>query len=221
MRSGFINIYPARVIFTTVVEKTTLPGWPRWRVPFYIAIAGFAIFTPMALLNPDTHLFWTVFVVAPVLLAISVVVIVWLVWGAVCNSQRNPRPILESLAILWAIPALFFLYNIKHPFELRESARWLASSQEYKSAVLAQTASANGELKHIEWDATGFAGVAYNTVYLVFDPADTLSTAAKLRRSGKFDGIPCEVRLIRRMENHWYAVLFYTDEFWVPGCKWN
>jgi hypothetical protein len=49
----------------------------------------------------------------------------------------------------------------------------------------------------------------------------TLSTAAKLRRSGKFDGIPCEVRLIRRMENHWYAVLFYTDEFWVPGCKWN
>ncbi len=71
MRSGFINIYPARVIFTTVVEKTTLPGWPRWRVPFYIAIAGFAIFTPMALLNPDTHLFWTVFVVAPVLLAIT------------------------------------------------------------------------------------------------------------------------------------------------------
>jgi hypothetical protein len=38
------------------------------------------------------------------------------------------------------------------------------------------------------------------------------------RQPGKFDGIPCEVRLVRRLESHWYDVLFYTDEYW-GACK--
>jgi len=203
-----------------MIERTTQAGRLRWRLPPYVASAGFVIFTPLAFLHPDTYLFLTVFVVAPALFAISVVLIVWLVRDAVGNNQRQVLPILSALIILWAIPASFFLYNFSHLFELREAARWWASSHEYKSEVLPQPASAKGELKHIEWDASGFAGVANNTVFLVFDPADTLSTAAKSRQSGKFNGIPCEVRLIRRMENHWYAVLFYTDEYWGEGqCK--
>ncbi len=66
----------------------------------------------------------------------------------------------------------------------------------------------------MEWEATGFAGVAYNTDYLVFDPTDSLAIAAKMRSAGKFSGIPCEVLGVLRLENHWYSVVFYTDEAW-------
>jgi hypothetical protein len=56
--------------------------------------------------------------------------------------------------------------------------------------------------------------VANNTAYLVFDPANTLSAAAKNNQAAEFNGVPCKVRAIRRLENHWYAVLFYTDQAW-------
>jgi hypothetical protein len=200
-----------------MVEKTTQVGGLRWRLPSYAAIIGFVIFTPIAVCHPDTFLFLNAFVVAPTLFAISVILIVWLIREAIGNSRRQLLPILATLTILWAIPASLFLYNRQHPFELHETARWLASSHDYKSEVLAQPTSVKGELKHIEWDASGFAGVANNTVFLVFDPADTLSTAAMSRKSGKFDGIPCDVRLVRRLESRWYAVLFYTDEYWGQG----
>jgi hypothetical protein len=93
-----------------------------------------------------------------------------------------------------------------------DASRWLAKSQDYKSEVLAQPA-AIGELKHIEWDGWGWAGQD-TTVYLVFDPTDSLSAAAKSQRPGKFSSLPCEVFLVRRMEDHWYTVQFYTNEFW-------
>ena len=66
----------------------------------------------------------------------------------------------------------------------------------------------------MEWEATGFAGVANITVYLVFDPTDSLAVAAKSHSPGKFTGLPCEVLSVLRLESHWYSVLFYTDEAW-------
>jgi hypothetical protein len=87
-------------------------------------------------------------------------------------------------------------------------------SRDYKAEVLAQKDSARGELKHVEWDGSGFPGAGDTTVYLVFDPTDALSAAAKSHRPGKFNGIPCEVSLVHRLESHWYAVRFYTDEWW-------
>jgi hypothetical protein len=70
-----------------------------------------------------------------------------------------------------------------------------------------------GDLKHIEWDGWGWAGQD-TTVYLVFDLADSLSNAARNQRSGKFDGIPCEVPVVKQLEKNWYLVQFYTDEWW-------
>lgn len=202
-----------------MVEKTT-QGRLLWRLPSYAASVGLVIVTPIATCHPDRFAFLSLFVVAPILFVISLIFVVWVIREAVDDSARQRLAILGTLTILWVIPISLFFYNREHPFELHETARWLSSSQNYKNEVLAQPTSAKGELKHIEWDASGFAGVANNTVYLVFDPADTLSTAAKSRQSGKFDGIPCEVPLIRRLESHWYAVLFYTDEYWAQGeCK--
>jgi hypothetical protein len=64
------------------------------------------------------------------------------------------------------------------------------------------------------WEATGFAGVANNTLYLVFDPTDALASAARTGSPGKFTGLPCEVLKVRRLERQWYSVMFYTDEAW-------
>ena len=241
MRSGFLDIYPDRhiqiclplnqllgawlgetseVYSALMIEKTTPAGRLLLRLPSYAAIVGLVIVAPIAFCESDRFVFLSVFVVAPILIVISLIFVVWVIRKAVDNSARERLAILGTLTALWAIPISLFLYNREHPFELRETARWLASSQDYKNEVLAQPTSAKGELKHIEWDTSGFAGVANNTVYLVFDPADALSTAAKSRQPGKFNGIPCEVPLVRRLESQWYAVLFYTDEYWGQGeCK--
>jgi hypothetical protein len=95
----------------------------------------------------------------------------------------------------------------------RGNARWFASSREYKAEVLAQP-SVSGQLKHIEWDGWGGAPVGDWTVYLVFDPTDSLSAAARSRASGKFNGIPCAVDEVRSLESHWYSVTLAMNEWW-------
>jgi hypothetical protein len=69
-------------------------------------------------------------------------------------------------------------------------------------------------MKHIEWDAWGFPGAGYTTVYLVFDPNDSLSAAAKNDSNGKFSGIPCGVSPVHKLESHYYSVILYTDTDW-------
>lgn len=105
-------------------------------------------------------------------------------------------------------------------YAIRSEAKWLAWSQNYKAEALAQ-ASTSKELKHLEWDGWGWAGQD-TTVYLVFDPTDLLSAAAREHRPGKFNGLPCEVYAVDRMEKDWYAVRFYTDEWWARrnGLDW-
>jgi hypothetical protein len=99
-------------------------------------------------------------------------------------------------------------------YSIRSATKWFMWSQRYKREVLAQSGGTAGELKHIEWDGWGFPGAGDTTVYLVYDPTDSLSAAAKSRQPGKFVGIPCAVPLVSRLEREWYAVRFYTDEWW-------
>jgi hypothetical protein len=200
-------------------ETRTKPNLRDWGLPSYTAIAYSGIVACVAVIlvavsgNPDTFFFFNIFVVAPFLLLFSIMSIALLIRAAASHGRRQFLPILATLTVVWAIPVFLYRYDSTHPFELHETARWLVLSNEYKREVLAQPAS-NGDFKHIEWDATGFAGVANNTVYLVFDPADGLSVAVNNNQAGKLRGIPCEPRLVRRLESHWYAILFYTDETW-------
>jgi hypothetical protein len=92
--------------------------------------------------------------------------------------------------------------------------KWLGWSREYKKQVLEQPTPKNGDFKHIEWDGSGFAGVANNTAYLVFGPHDSLSTTAKDHLPLEVGGKSCDVWDIRRLERGWYAILFYTDQNW-------
>lgn len=117
-----------------------------------------------------------------------------------------------------AVIVLVILFSVWLSEYVRTTARWLLWSGDYKSTVLVQPAAMNGELKHIEWDGWGFPGAGDTTVYLVFDPRDALASAARDHQPGRFIGIPCEVPDVRRLESHWYTVLFYTDQSWEQ-CK--
>jgi hypothetical protein len=105
------------------------------------------------------------------------------------------------------------VYDMKNADVINTEARWLVSSRRYKE-IMERSGSPTGELKHLVWDSSGFAGVANNTVYLVFDPSDSLLPAARSHLPGKYNGIPCKVRFVHRLESHWYTVPFYTDEEW-------
>jgi hypothetical protein len=56
------------------------------------------------------------------------------------------------------------------------------------------------------------------TVYLVLDPTDSLSQAASSHQQGKYNGITCEIFLVRRLEDHWDTVQFYTNHDWQHNC---
>lgn len=180
-----------------------------WHPLIWTAVIGLLIFGGVATFPTDISFFLYVFVVAPILLVVTV--------GSVIQTvirRRQFRTIIAMLAVLWVMGVSIFLYSHEHPFAIREAAKWLVWSHEYKKQVQAQLSSPNGDFQHMEWDRSGFAGVANNTVYLVFDPTDALSAAARNNQTAKFNDVICKVRAIRRLENHWYAVLFYTDQTW-------
>jgi hypothetical protein len=173
---------------------------------------GFAILAALSVCEWDTSLFLILFVAAPVLFLIT---LASLTYAAIAHHPVKRTA--ETLAVLWVMVVCFVLYSRAHPFAIRESAKWLLYSREYKQEVLAQPTPANAELKHLEWESSGFAGVANNISYLVFDPTDALS-ATTSNQNSKLKGVPCEPRAVRRLENHWYAVLFYTDQVWDDDC---
>jgi hypothetical protein len=120
-----------------------------------------------------------------------------------------------KVGIAIAVPVLLLLagYYVLSP-NLRYPVRWILESESYKAEVLASQESKDGYFRHTEWDGWGFAGAGDTTVYLVFDPGDSLARAAQADAKGKFTGIPCEVYKVRRFERGWYAVSFYTDTDW-------
>jgi len=98
-------------------------------------------------------------------------------------------------------------------FGWHSRAKWLLSSSEYKTKMMSEPIAQDGSLRHLEWDGWGFAG-SDTTVYLVFDPKNQLVPTSNIGRSGKYQGIPCEVYRVRRLEQDWYIVQFYTEQDW-------
>lgn len=108
---------------------------------------------------------------------------------------------------------IFTAVLMTHFADIRDAVRWFAYGRVLKAEVLAETDLTDTSLRHVEWEGWGFAGND-TTVYLVFDPKDTLAAAAKDRSSGKFGELPCEVYRVRQRENEWYTVQFYTNTDW-------
>lgn len=82
--------------------------------------------------------------------ALGVTGICALIYAAI----RKNLPIAVTVATFWTVSALLFVFKI----QVRSYTRWFLWSGRYKNKVLAQPASVNGELKHIEWDGWGWGG---------------------------------------------------------------
>lgn len=178
-----------------------------WRMLTYAASAAVLVFLPL-LMSPNMDALY-LFVIAPCLFLTGICVLIY-------ATVQKKLPIAVMVGTFWIVSALLFVYN----FQIRTFTRWFLWSGRYKDKVLAQPASINGGLKHIEWDGWGWGGQDFS-VFLVFDPADSLSGPAKSRQSGKLDRIPCEVSSVRRMDSHWYIVFFdgYVDQSSWDSCK--
>ena len=175
----------------------------NWRLPLYGAVGALTVFLPNLLTGADLGLILYLFVAAPF---VSLV----LIFVAMRNGGRQPLPVLSMLIVYCVISWGLF----KNQSDLRDLGRWVLGSRNYKAEVLSQPTPTNGELKHLEWDGSGFAGIANRSVYLIFDPNDSLAQETRNHSSHKFTGIPCEVPRLIRLESHWYSVEFYTDTNW-------
>jgi hypothetical protein len=174
-----------------------------WRLPLFGAFGATAIFLPEMTFGKDITSFLFMVLAAEVVGLILAILVFR-------KIRRQSLSILSMSVVFCAISWLLF----RTADDVRTNGRWIFQSRAYKSEVLAQSEPAAGELRHVEWDGWGFAGSGDTVVYLVFDPNDSLASAAKGRSPGKFSGIPCEVPLVRRLESHWYTVLFYADTAW-------
>jgi hypothetical protein len=189
------------------MNKETTRNSFDWRFPLYGAIGALILLVPTIIDGTRIVGALYFFVAIPI---ISLILLVVVMRKKGLRRLAALSMLVAYLAISWGL--------LRNSDELRTTSRWLLWSKEYKTKVLAQPDSANGVLKHIEWDGWGFPGTGNTIVYLVFDPNDSLSAAAKSHSSGKFSGIPCEVSRVRSLESHYYSVLFYTDTDW-GDCK--
>lgn len=178
-----------------------------WRTLGYAVLGPVLVLLPL-LISPNADALY-LFVVMPGVLLIGICLLIY-------AAIRKKLPVALMVATFWAVSVLLFVYN----FQIRTFTRWFLWSGRYKNKVLAQPASVNGSLKHIEWDGWGWGGQDFS-VFLVFDPADSLSVPARSRQSGKLNGIPCEVSDVRRMDSQWYIVFFdgYVDQSSWDSCQ--
>lgn len=188
------------------MNRQTAKGRVNWLFPAVTA-TGFPILS-IALIA------WTPYAVFPLLFIVIPIVCLALLIVTLIASVRKRKRLQISAAIAFAavIAISFAVLKLREP--IRESLRWFLWSNSFKAELKASVDSKPGELKHMEWEATGFGGVANDTIYLVFDPTDVLAPAAQKGSPGKFIGLPCEVLKVRRLERQWYSVRFYTDEAW-------
>lgn len=195
-----------------MADSTPAPSRLSWKLPSSAALVVIAVYVALALWAEDADFFASVLFVAPVLIVVSIALIIFAI---VRVGRRHRLTLLTTVAALWVTAFAMFLLVEKYDFAMRTTARWLIWSRKYKAEVLAQPPSASGYFKHIKWDGWGIVPAGETTAYLVFDPSDSLSAAARNSRPGRLHGIPCEVPEVSRLEKNWYTVVFYTDEDWT------
>lgn len=170
------------------------------------ALSAFAIFVPLTVYASPLKEFIYVFLLVPLGVAV-------LLAGAIILRSRHAPALLGAILVFCAMT---WVLN-KNSMTIRNAGRWRMDGKHYQKAVLAQP-QIPGELKHVVWDKWGFPRAGNTTVYLVYDPGNSLAQAAANHASGKFAGLPCPVSLIRQLASQWYAVEFYTKQTW-ESCE--
>jgi hypothetical protein len=126
--------------------------------------------------------------------------------------RRRPRLGLSWFVAFVAFSSATWL-QLKYSPDIHTSALWAVHAKDYKAEILAQPP--DGTLKHMEWFGWGFAG-SDTSVYLAYDPDNSLRHRDSA--TGMFGSLQCDVSDVRRLEDHWYAVTFYTNTGWDSSC---
>jgi hypothetical protein len=184
-----------------------------WQMSLYAVVVAVLVMLLSFVYASDPVLDYLFFLVPTVSFAIFALLLV-LVFSK--RTWRTLSMLLAAVTFLFVAGAMLKTQEVVRPI-----LRWTLWSHRYKSDLLAQPAPAIGQLKHLEWESSGWGPIGPTIVYLVLDPDDSLSAAAKSHRPGRFSGIPCEVPRVQRLESHWYAVTFYTEESWSEGNRLN
>jgi hypothetical protein len=184
-----------------VVPESTRVGF-NWRITLVAAACSFVLITPALFYEPDVSIMGYALFAVPATFLLAVLAI----WKKGKRTQ-----IFTALATFWlvSIPLLANYMTVRTTF------RWIVVSHSIKKKVLAEPLPSDGELRHVDWDGWGMFSLN-TSAFVVFDPTNSLSAAAKNHERGRFPGIPCEVARVRRLENQWYAVEFYTGGEWGP-----
>jgi hypothetical protein len=169
----------------------------------FAVIGSLIVLLPVLIFDLDVAGFLSRFVALPVAF-LTLLFIAMRLW----DSNRRTAGL-----VMIAIFGITAFFVSAESLDLRYDTRWILNSKSYKTLLLSEPENPEEGLKHIEWDGSGFAGVANVHVYLVYDSGDKLS-GAKVGPSGKPPGIPCNFLEVQRMESHWYSVQFYTDTSW-------
>ena len=174
-----------------------------WKLHLTGAVAALVICLQQMILGNET---------GPFLIAALVTLIVGIVLLIVFFRTVRRQPLAAlSMGIFFVISLVIFW---KTAGDIRRTGRWLLEAKEYKAEVLAQPTPPSNELRHVEWERWGFAGSGDTVGYLVYDPTNALAAAARTRAPGKYNGLPCTVYRVQRLENGWYAVEFYAVTAW-------
>ncbi|MGH9716508.1 MAG: hypothetical protein ACRD4R_07250 [Candidatus Acidiferrales bacterium] len=176
-----------------------------WRMPVCGVLAAVLIFVPLLISSSMEVLYW--FLILPGLAFLGICVLIY-------AAMHKDLWVAVMVPAFFAVSAVMFIGS----FAIRTSTRWLLWSGQYKKQVLTVRAPVNGDLKHIEWDGSGFAGTD-TTFFLVFDPTNSLAAAAHDNQFGKFKGIPCDVSEVDRMDSHWYLVEIDFGNW--DGCRFD
>jgi hypothetical protein len=187
-----------------VIRSRSQSDYFGWRIPVCAAILAFTSITALAVSVNYTTAFFLCLLVIPIGLFVSVCALLMPV------ADRRYR---FAFSMLCIFPALIGGSDVglRVGVANKSNVRWLFQAKRYKTEVLKQPVLEDGMLRHVEWDGWGFAG-SDTTEYLVYDPSDSLPH--RTTSPGRFKGIPCEVPDVKRMDTHWYIVLFYTDQAW-------
>jgi hypothetical protein len=191
-----------------MIEREAGRDHLSWRMLLYAVLFAISVMLLLFVYDKDPLVSYLFLMLPAGCLAFLVVLVV----AIFKRTRKSFSLVLAVVAFVFAAGALLTTQNIVRP-----SLRWLVWSRRLKAEVLAQATPVNEEFKHIEWDGWGGAPVGDWTAYVVYDPTDSLSVAAKSVGSGtykRYKGIPCEVESVRRLESHWYSVVLGMNEWW-------
>ena len=188
------------------MDRTKGTGRIFWALPMGVATGLLILSLALIVYTPYAEFPLTLAVLPLFCITLFVLLIVATV------RKRKRLQASAALALVAVFATSFAVLKLQEP--IRESLRWFFWSNQFKAELQQAPSPRPGELRHMVWEATGFGGVANNTIYLVFDPSDALTSAARSGSAGKYVGVPCEVLKVRRLEKQWYSVRFYTDEVW-------